>query len=50
MSHKYMLDYTYSVSNLNPGANMWIYNHINTAHEETGQHAATLDDDLADFL
>jgi len=32
------------------GANMWIYLHLNAAHERTGQHAGTLDSILVKFL
>lgn len=30
--------------------NLWLYAHINTAHEATGLHARTLDGDLVEFL
>lgn len=50
MSHWYTLNYTHEFSKLYTGLNQWIYLHINTAHEATGQHAATLDDDLYSFL
>jgi hypothetical protein len=29
---------------------MWFYNHYTAAHEETGQHAQTLDHDLRNFV
>jgi hypothetical protein len=50
MSHWYTLNYTHEFSKLYSGLNQWIYLHINTAHEATGQHAGTLDDDLFTFL
>jgi hypothetical protein len=50
MSHYYALNYTQSLSDLYSDLNQWFYLHINTAHEASGQHAATLDDDLVDFL
>ena len=46
MSHTYILNYTQEITRLYPGANLFIYDHLDTAHEETGQHAATLDDDM----
>jgi hypothetical protein len=50
MSHWYTLNYTQEFTNMYRGANQWIYIHLNTAHEATGQHAMTLDEDLVDFL
>ena len=50
MSHWYILNYTMAFSSQYSDINQWIYLHINTAHEATGQHAATLDNDLVDFL
>ena len=50
MSHWYILNYTMAFSSQYSDINQWIYLHINTAHEATGQHAATLDNDLLDFL
>jgi hypothetical protein len=50
MSHSYLLNYTEQLTSINQGANMWMYNHFNAAHEESGQHAQTLDDDLTEFL
>ena len=50
MSHWYTLNYTHSFSQNYRGLNQWIYIHLNSAHEATGQHAATLDDDLIDTL
>lgn len=49
-SHYYILNYTKTVVELNKGVNLWIYNHLNAAHESTGQHAATLNDDLTEYL
>ncbi|CAG9336231.1 unnamed protein product [Blepharisma stoltei] len=50
MSHYYILNYTKEFTNLYKDLNQWIYIHINTAHEETGLHATTLDPDLSNFL
>ena len=50
MSHVYTLELLKSITEQYSGANQLIYTHINTAHEQTGQHAATLDADLAEFL
>lgn len=50
MSHWYILNYTRAFSKLYNDASQWVYLHINTAHEATGQHAVTLDDDLVDFF
>ena len=50
MSHYYALNYTFEFSRLYSGVNQWVYLHLNAAHEGTGQHAATLDLDLVDFL
>jgi len=44
------LNYTQSFIELYPELNQWVYIHVNTAHEETGEHAITLDVDLRDFL
>ena len=49
-THYYLLNYTRTVVEMNPGANFWLYNHLNAAHEATGQHAATLNDDIAEYL
>lgn len=50
MSHFYILNYTQNFIDLYPDLNQWAYIHVNTAHEETGEHAVTLDDDLTSFL
>jgi Protein of unknown function (DUF229) len=50
MSHYYTLNYTSEFTRLYSSVNQWIYMHLNTAHEATGQHAATLDLDLLEFL
>jgi hypothetical protein len=50
MSHYYLLNYTASFSNIYADVNQWIYMHLNAAHESTGQHAGTLDNDLVAFL
>jgi hypothetical protein len=49
-SHYYMLNYTQTAIRMHPGVNMWAYLHLNAGHEKTGQHAATLNDDVAEFL
>lgn len=49
-THYYILNYTKTVVDLNKGANLWLYNHLNAAHESTGLHAATLNDDLTEYL
>ena len=50
MSHSYMFNYTSAVSRLYAGLNQFFYFHIDTAHEQSGQHAILLDTDLRDFL
>jgi len=50
MSHYYILNYTQTLSEMYHDLNQWFYIHVNTAHEASGQHAATLDDDLVSFL
>lgn len=50
MSHWYTLNYANSFSKSYQEVNQWIYIHLNTAHEATGQHAGTLDDDLLETL
>jgi len=50
MSHYYALNYTQAFTRLYSGANQFIYLHLDAAHESSGQHAATLDEDLAHFL
>lgn len=50
MSHYYALNYTRAFSRLYSSANQFIYLHLDAAHEPSGQHAVTLDEDLAHFL
>ena len=50
MNHYYMLNYTHTVARLNQGVNQWLYIHLNAFHEKSGQHGATLNDDLTDFI
>ena len=50
MSHYYVLNYTDEVVDLNPGANLMLYVHLSAAHEYTGNHAETLDEDIRDHL
>ena len=49
-SHFYVLNYTLTTIEINPGVNHFIYLHIDTAHEGSGQHTATLNDDLEGYL
>ena len=49
-THFYILNYTLQLLNMYKGANFWISLHLNAGHEKTGQHAATLDKDLNEFL
>ena len=49
-THYFILNYTKTVVELNKGVNLWLYNHLNAAHESSGQHAATLNDDITDYL
>lgn len=49
-SHYYLLNYTLRFVQMYQGANLFIYLHLNAAHEKTGQHAATLDSDMRSFL
>jgi hypothetical protein len=49
-THFYILNYTKTVVEMNEGVNLWLYNHLNAAHESSGLHAATLNDDLTEFL
>lgn len=50
MSHFYLFNYTLAFTDLYPDVHKWIYVHVDAAHESTGQHAETLDEDLVDFL
>ena len=50
MSHYYVLNYTQAFSQMYEEANQFIYLHLNAAHEESGQHAVTLDLDIEQFL
>ena len=49
-THYYMLNYTMSLVKMYEGSNIWIYLHLNAAHDGLGQHAATLNDDIREFL
>ena len=49
-THYYILNYTNAVVDLNPDVNLFLYIHLNAAHEASGQHAATLNDDLSIYL
>jgi len=50
MSHYYVLNYTQAFAQAYQDANQFVYLHLNAAHEESGQHAATLDADLDLFV
>lgn len=50
MSHYYVLEYIKALSSMNRGVNQFLYTHLNAAHEGTGLHAQTLDQDLVLFL
>lgn len=50
MSHWYLMDYSLKFLETYPTNNHWVYNHFTAAHEITGQHAQTLDDDLVLYL
>lgn len=50
MSHAYLMNYTLELTNLYPSTNQWIYTHFAAAHEETGQHAEALDEDLKNYI
>lgn len=50
MSHWYLMNYTLAFTEKYRGMNQFAYNHLTAAHEETGQHAATLDDDLVWYM
>ena len=50
MSHYYLLNYTKAFAEEYREVNQFGYLHLNAAHEETGQHAVTLDSDLEQFL
>ena len=49
-THYYILNYTQNLAEMNRGANMFLYLHLNAAHEATGLHAETLNDDITEFL
>ena len=50
MSHYYLMEYSKDVARAYNGSNVWIYNHLTAAHEGTGQHAQTLDDEFVEYL
>lgn len=50
MSHYYLMNYTLDFLDQYEGTNRWAYNHITAAHEQSGQHAQTLDKDLVWYL
>mmetsp|Transcript_1069 Transcript_1069/g.1689 ORF Transcript_1069/g.1689 Transcript_1069/m.1689 type:complete len:674 (-) Transcript_1069:19-2040(-) len=50
MSHFYLMNYSLKAIENYKNSNLWIYNHFTAAHEATGQHAATLDENLVRYL
>lgn len=50
MPHSYLMEYSLNFTKMYPKANQWIYNHFTAAHEGSGQHAQTLDVDLANYI
>jgi hypothetical protein len=50
MSHYYILNYTKTLIEWNKGVNLMMYLHINAGHEGSGQHAATLNEDIKEYL
>lgn len=50
MAHYWLMDYSLRFSKQYVKANQWLFAHFTAAHEMTGQHAATLNDDLKDWL
>lgn len=49
-SHSYLLNYLLQFTSSYAEVNQFIYAHITTGHESTGQQLQTLDDDLVQFL
>lgn len=50
MSHYHLMNYTLSFTQYYRGLNQWVYNHYGAAHEKTGQHASTIDEDLVWYI
>lgn len=50
MAHAYLMDYSIEFSQMYNGTNQWIYNHLTAAHEGSGQHAQSLDNDLKEYI
>lgn len=50
MSHYYILNYTDDIVDMNLGVNMMLYAHLSAAHEYTGNHAETLNEDIQEYL
>ncbi|CAG9312321.1 unnamed protein product [Blepharisma stoltei] len=50
MSHWYLMDYSLRFAEMYSQTSLWIYNHFTAAHEITGQHAQTIDEDLTWYL
>mmetsp|Transcript_5274 Transcript_5274/g.9677 ORF Transcript_5274/g.9677 Transcript_5274/m.9677 type:complete len:673 (-) Transcript_5274:10-2028(-) len=50
MAHHWLMNYSLQFSKNYSKANQWIFAHFTAAHEMTGQHAATLNDDLKNWI
>lgn len=50
MAHVYGFEYTKKVLRMYGGANRLVYQHYEAAHEATGLHAETIDEDLEAYL
>lgn len=50
MVHFYLMNYTLSFSENYKTLNQWVYNHFGAAHEQSGQHAQTIDEDMTWYL
>jgi hypothetical protein len=50
MAHVYGFEYTKKVMRMYAGSNRLIYHHYEAAHEATGLHAETIDEDLEVYL
>mmetsp|Transcript_16959 Transcript_16959/g.30498 ORF Transcript_16959/g.30498 Transcript_16959/m.30498 type:complete len:713 (+) Transcript_16959:2175-4313(+) len=50
MAHHYILNQTMQFSEAYRNNSQWLYLHLSAAHENTGQHAQTLDHDITEYL
>ena len=50
MYHYYLLNHTHNVIRLNQGVNQWLYVHLNSLTDKTGQHISAMDNDIKEFL